>query len=164
MFDSRQSYCSLDLQAFPSSVFRSSQTRLMESKQTQWLVCLTPKPSEVSCPVLPGCLSFFRIDLKVRTELLFRFESGGERTDDLDEALALAPDGFVAVVPDETEAPGREAMSDFLESLRLVLKRGELSSLALLFRDGLSIEIARSDRYRFWRRISPLLTEQFDND
>jgi hypothetical protein len=90
--------------------------------------------------------------------------TGNAWTDDLDEVLELAPDGFVAVVPAESEAPGREAISDLMESLRLVLKRGDLSSLALLFRDGLSIEIARSDRYRFWRKISRLLTEQSDDD
>ncbi len=90
--------------------------------------------------------------------------SGNAWTDDLDEALELAPDGFVAVVPAETAAPGQQAISDLLERLRLVLKRGDLSRLTLLFRDGLSIEIASSDRYRFWRRISRLLTEISDDD
>ncbi len=90
--------------------------------------------------------------------------TGNAWTEDLDEAMELAPDGFVAVVPAETDAPGRQAMSDLLERLRLVLKRGELSRLTLLFRDGLSIDIARSDRYRFWRRISRLLTDEADDD
>ncbi len=83
--------------------------------------------------------------------------------ENLDDALNLAPQGFVAVAP---EAPGvlpQEAMAERLESMRRILKRGDLKSLTLLFRDGLSIEIGRRDAFRFWRSVSPLLMEASDD-
>ncbi len=81
----------------------------------------------------------------------------------LDEALDYAPDGFVAVVPLELESAG-DAMTDHLENLRVILKRGDLLKLTLLFRDGLRVEIEKRDAIRFWRKVSPLLLETNINE
>jgi hypothetical protein len=82
----------------------------------------------------------------------------------LDEALSIAPDGFVAIVPHETRLTQPEAMATCLENLRVILKRGDLRQLTLLFRDGLKIELEKRDALRFWRKVSPLLMEAADND
>ncbi len=82
----------------------------------------------------------------------------------IDEALSIAPDGFVAVVPDESDYSRPEAMTACLDQLRSILKRGDLRQLTLLFRDGLKIEIARHDVLRFWREESPRLMQAGDND
>jgi hypothetical protein len=81
-----------------------------------------------------------------------------------DEALSIAPDGFVGIVPDEIDLTSPEAMATCLENLRVVLKRGDLRQLTLLFRDGLKIELEKRDALRFWRKVSPLLMEAGDND
>ena len=70
------------------------------------------------------------------------------------DALNLAPNGFVAVAPDDADFAQQGALSTRLERLRIVMKRGDLRRLTLLFRDGLSIEIARTDAFRFWRKPS----------
>ncbi|MDX1406364.1 MAG: hypothetical protein R3192_17660 [Woeseiaceae bacterium] len=75
--------------------------------------------------------------------------------EDIEDALQLAPEGFVAVAPDVDASPA--VMADRLDGFRRTLKRGDLRSLTLLFRDGLSIDIGRRDGLRFWRRLSPLL-------
>ncbi len=80
-----------------------------------------------------------------------------------DEALSNAPDGFVAVVPDEPDYSRPEAMATCLENLRVVLKRGDLRALTLLFRDGLKIDVDKKDAFRFWRKVSPLLMEAGNN-
>ncbi len=72
----------------------------------------------------------------------------------------FAPDGFVAVAPQELDFAPTDAITDCLESLRVVMKRGDLAKLTLLFRDGLRIEIEKKDLLRFWRKVSPLLVEQ----
>ena len=81
-----------------------------------------------------------------------------------DEALSIAPDGFVAIAPDEIDLSQSEAMAICLENLKAVLKRGDLRHLTLLFRDGLKIELGKRDVLRFWRKVSPLLMEAGDND
>jgi hypothetical protein len=78
----------------------------------------------------------------------------------LDEASNFAPDGFVAVAPQELDSAPPEAITDCLETLRVMLKRGDLLKLTLLFRDGLRIEIEKKDAFRFWRKVSPLLLEE----
>ena len=55
-------------------------------------------------------------------------------------------------------------MASWLENLRVILKRGDLGQLTLLFRDGLKIELKKRDALRFWRKVSPLLMEAGDND
>ena len=82
----------------------------------------------------------------------------------LDEALSIAPDGFVAVAPDGIDSTQPEVMAACLENLRVMLKRGDLRRLTLLFRDGLKIELERKDTFRFWRKVSPLLMEAGDGD
>jgi len=82
----------------------------------------------------------------------------------LDEALSIAPDGFVAVVPDGLDSTQPEVMAGCLENLRVMLKRGDLRRLTLLFRDGLKIVLEKRDALRFWRKVSPLLMEAGDND
>lgn len=84
-------------------------------------------------------------------------------TGNIDEALSNAPDGFVAVVPDEIEYSKPEAMATCLEDLRVVLERGDLRALTLLFRDGLKIEVEKKDAFRFWRKVSPLLVGAGNN-
>ena len=81
-----------------------------------------------------------------------------------DEALRIAPDGFVAVIPDGTESSQPEAMAACLEELRVILRRGDLRKLTLLFRDGMKIDVEKKDALRFWRRVSPLLMEAGDYD
>lgn len=76
-----------------------------------------------------------------------------------DEALSMAPDGFVAVAPARIDPALPEAMATWLHDLRAMLRRGDLRRLTLLFRDGLKIELQRKDAFRFWRKVSPLLTE-----
>jgi hypothetical protein len=55
-------------------------------------------------------------------------------------------------------------MADCLESLRVILKRGDLRKLTLLFRDGMKIDLERQDAFRFWRKVSPMLFEAGIND
>ncbi|HET6629356.1 MAG TPA: hypothetical protein VFG91_06255 [Woeseiaceae bacterium] len=54
--------------------------------------------------------------------------------------------GFVAVVP------GTPEPASALAELRRLLARGRIRRLSLLFPGGLSAELRRSDRLRFWRR------------
>ena len=81
-----------------------------------------------------------------------------------DEAISIAPDGFVAVAPHETRLARPEVMAAWLQDLRVALKRGDLRRLTLLFRDGLKIELERKDARRFWRKVSPLLMVAGGND
>ncbi len=60
---------------------------------------------------------------------------------------------FVAVVPATPELP------DLLAELRGLLARGTIRRLTLLFRDGLSADVRRHDRLRFWRRAAHLPAE-----
>lgn len=80
-------------------------------------------------------------------------------TDDFEKVLDLAPGGFVAVVPRDNDESRHFDLGDCLERLRRIVKGGAISKLTLLFRDGLEIDIARSDAFRFWRRVSPLLED-----
>jgi hypothetical protein len=69
--------------------------------------------------------------------------------------IEAAPGGFVAVTPQ------RQNDADFLETclqaLRAALRSGRLSSLTLLFRDGVAAGVSPSQAYRFWRRDAALL-------
>jgi hypothetical protein len=84
--------------------------------------------------------------------------------ENFDKCLSIAPDGFVAVAPDELDFSPPDVLADYLEQLRLILKRGDLRTVTLLFRDAMKIEIGKNDAYRFWRKVSPLLKEPADND
>lgn len=61
----------------------------------------------------------------------------------LDEAVA----GFVA-----TPAAGRYHLNEVLQELRAALRSGRISRITLLIEDGYTLELNRSDRWRFWRR------------
>lgn len=73
--------------------------------------------------------------------------------------LETAPDGFVAVCPAASDAAGNRAMHASLETLRVMLSRGELCRVTLFFRDGLGVDLRRRDALRFWRRVPQLLTD-----
>ena len=85
-------------------------------------------------------------------------------TDNFDQCLSIAPDGYVAVAPDELDFAQPSILANHLENLRVVSNRGDLRKLTMLFRDGMNIEINNNDALRFWRRISPLLMEPAHND
>jgi hypothetical protein len=72
---------------------------------------------------------------------------------DFDVCLGLSPQGFVAVVGEEST----EGLSAHLTALEGLLKCGKLKRLVVLFRDGLKVELDRFDRLRVWRGLSPLL-------
>lgn len=80
-------------------------------------------------------------------------------TEDIDAVLAHAPDGFVAVAPRDIDESPAQDLDYCLEGLRDALRSGGLERLKLLFRDGLEIDIGKSDAFRFWRRISPFIEE-----
>lgn len=71
----------------------------------------------------------------------------------LDESLA----GFVAVTPDYDD--DIDLLEAWLTELQGALKSGRLSSLVLLFRDGIRADIHPRHAYRFWRRRNTLLEE-----
>jgi hypothetical protein len=63
--------------------------------------------------------------------------------------------GFVAETPEFDSSP--ELLEGCLHELRDALRQGRLSSLTLLFRDGLRAHVRKSHGLRVWRRSSPLL-------
>ncbi len=123
-----------------------------------WGGGIAPDPEERPIPPV------FSDDPLIRGYWLSCTGVGNSWTEDFEQALSIAPQGFVAVAPDETNPARRDTMTDRLDRLRVVLKRGDLARLTLLFRDGLSIEIETSDVFRFWRSVSPLLQEEDYDD
>lgn len=75
----------------------------------------------------------------------------GSINDCIDASVA----GFVAETPEFDHSP--ELLENCLLELRAALRSGRLSSLTLLFRDGLRAHVRRSHALRVWRRSSPLL-------
>ena len=75
--------------------------------------------------------------------------------DDFEACTALAQKGFVAIVP-----PTKESPDGYLRQLKALMASGRISKLTVLFRDGLRVETARRDAYRFWRRESPLVRQR----
>ncbi len=69
--------------------------------------------------------------------------------------LEAASDGFVAVTPHHRDEAGY--LEQYLAELRGALRSRRLSSLTLIFRDGISAEVNRSQAFRFWRRDSQWL-------
>jgi len=63
--------------------------------------------------------------------------------------------GFIAVVPEFDD--GLDVLESCLHALHAALRSGRLSSLTLLFRDGLRASVRRSHTVRVWRRSSRLL-------
>lgn len=105
----------------------------------------------------------FSEDALVRGYWLSCHGVGHAWMEDFDAALERAPGGFVAVAPERKDRLPPDAMSDRLDRLRRLLQRGHLASLLLLFGDGLTIRISRHDAYRFWKSVSPMLKEAFDD-
>ena len=68
--------------------------------------------------------------------------------------------GFVAETPEFDDSP--ELLECCLLELRTALRSGRLSSLTLLFRDGLRAHVRRSHAMRVWRRSSSLLEASRD--
>ena len=62
--------------------------------------------------------------------------------------------GFVAITPDVGDS---ESLEYWLYELKGSLKDGSLSSLTLLFRDGVVARIRRSHAVRIWRKNHSLL-------
>ena len=75
----------------------------------------------------------------------------GDITTCIEESVA----GFVAETPEFVDSP--ELLEVCLDELREALRSGRLSSLTLLFRDGLRAHVRRSHALRVWRRNSRLL-------
>lgn len=69
----------------------------------------------------------------------------------IDQSVA----GFVAETPEFDNSP--ELLESCLQELREALRSGRLSSLTLLFRDGIRAHVRRSHALRVWRRGSRLL-------
>jgi len=65
--------------------------------------------------------------------------------------------GFVAEVPEFADSPA--PLDSCLDELRDALRSGRLSSLTLLFRDGLRAHVRRNHALRIWRRSYRLLDE-----
>jgi len=63
--------------------------------------------------------------------------------------------GFVAETPEADSRP--ELLESCLRELRGALRQGRLSSLTLLFRDGVRAHVRKSHGLRVWRRSAPLL-------
>lgn len=68
--------------------------------------------------------------------------------------------GFVAATPEFDDTP--ELLESCLLDLQAALKSGRLSSLTLLFRDGLRAHVRRTHSVRVWRRGSRLLDSASD--
>ncbi len=73
---------------------------------------------------------------------------------DMLNCLDAADDGFVAVTPDANDG---ESLDRWLSELRDALSSGRLSSLSILFSDGVAAHVRRVDAMRFWRKQNPLL-------
>lgn len=69
----------------------------------------------------------------------------------MDQSVA----GFVAETPEFHDSP--ELLESCLQELRQALRSGRVSSLTLLFRDGVRAHVRRSHALRVWRRSSRLL-------
>jgi len=77
---------------------------------------------------------------------------------DIKACIEKSVAGFVAEIP---EFGGTPALLDScLEELREALGSGRLSSVTLLFRDGLRAHVQRSHSIRIWRRSYRLLDEE----
>jgi hypothetical protein len=69
--------------------------------------------------------------------------------------LDAAPAGFVASVPPMGDRGG--TLDTELAALRNALRSGRLRRVLLISADGVRATLQRSDRFRIWRRIGPLL-------
>ena len=77
--------------------------------------------------------------------------------DDLADCLEMSSGRFVAVLPDLPPADAEKAVHQALTGVRDLLRRGELASVTMSFRDGLRAIVRRADRFRIWRKRNVLL-------
>ena len=70
----------------------------------------------------------------------------------IEACLDASVAGFVAETPIGDDSP--ELLEGCLAELRHALRKGRVSELTLLFRDGLRASVRRSHALRFWRRRS----------
>lgn len=75
---------------------------------------------------------------------------------DFAACVDAAEGGFVATAPDSDDG---ESLEYWLQELRSTLGSRRLSSLVILFRDGVAARVRRSHSVRLWRRGSPLFDE-----
>ncbi len=71
--------------------------------------------------------------------------------------LDAAPDGFVASIPAGQD--GEAVLDTEMAAVRDALRAGRLACVVLVTADGLRATLHRSDRFRVWRRIAPLLED-----
>jgi len=76
---------------------------------------------------------------------------------DIKTCIEKSVAGFVAETPEIADSPA--SLDSCLEDLREALRSGRLSSLTLLFRDGLRAHVRRNHSLRVWRRSYSLLDE-----
>jgi hypothetical protein len=76
---------------------------------------------------------------------------------DLAECLEAPSGRFVAVLPDLPVAGSADVLEHALAGIREHMRRGELASASLFFRDGLRAIMRRSDRFKVWRKAHQLL-------
>ncbi len=73
---------------------------------------------------------------------------------DIRSCAEAAGSGFVAVVPGRDDPA---VLQQSLADLRDLLNAGRVGRLMLIFGDGIEAEVLRKQRWRVWRRESPLL-------
>jgi len=76
---------------------------------------------------------------------------------DIKTCIEKSVAGFVAETPEFADSPA--LLDNCLEEMREALHSGRLSSLTLLFRDGLRSHVRRNHSLRVWRRSYSLLDE-----
>ena len=76
---------------------------------------------------------------------------------DINTCVKNSVAGFVAELPKFDDSP--ELVNSCLAELREALRSGRLSSLTLLFRDGLRAHVKRKHAFRIWRRSVALLDD-----
>jgi hypothetical protein len=73
---------------------------------------------------------------------------------DIPSCVAASVAGFVAIVPEKED---EQLLTQCLRDLRQLLAEGRLSSLTLMFADGIEATVLPGHRRRLWRRECPLL-------
>lgn len=79
----------------------------------------------------------------------------GAWSGDLDAGISMVASDAVVLVPDNRPAD----TVPLLRELRRKLARRDITSLSLLFRDGLTVDISSWHNYRVWRASDPVLDE-----
>jgi hypothetical protein len=85
--------------------------------------------------------------------------SASEWPGSFDDCVRSSAQGFVAVMPDASDALRHAGLGAWLSELQRLLKQGALQRVTLAFRDGHVAELHYSDRFRFWRRNAARLCD-----